>query len=344
MAETQTAEQVDTPRRGSFNLEQRINSLKTFDTELTEIRKYLVNKNIDKVKAEGSKTIITAAIPSLIFLIISIFIDVSSVPGLGNVAQNFANTLFPGTQLLNPGIEPIKFWWLPFIAYIVFILTAIASNNALSKEISMKNASGDGIDRIIDRYSGIVDALATALPLLGAAILLISIKEGPTIFLGFSVPFEIKSIIVLAIGKLFLSVFDAQAVKYHEVQDDIKRVETEYYYEKEEEMQRAILNEISSMQRSAVPVTPEIKITKEEAEQVYKIMKVTNEVSESFTKNLSMLKSILSDVGNSKLTDENVLKQIQLTSATLNEAVKGLKDANALKGLDNLVYLAGKRQ
>jgi len=41
------------------------------------------------------------------------------------------------------------------------------------------------------------------MPLLGAAILLIAIKEGPTIFLGFSVPFEVKSILILAIGKLF---------------------------------------------------------------------------------------------------------------------------------------------
>ena len=329
----------------SMSVEERINSLQSYDIELTQIREHLIEKNISRIKSEGSKAILSAAIPSFILLILSFFIDVANVPFLGKVAVNFANSLFPGTQLLNSGVEPFQFWWLPILVYVIFVLTAILCNIALRKEITEKGLTEGSISRIIDKYAGTVDAVATALPLLGAAFLLVSIKEGPTIFLGFSVPFEIKSILILAIGKLFESVFDAQAVKYNEIQDEIKQVQAEYYYEKEERMQRAILAELTRAKTPDVPMQ-QLKgfdMKKEDVEQIYKVMEITNKISETFAKNMATLDAILKDLGNSKLTDEKVLKQLQTTSQYLNETIKGIKDTNALKGLDNLVYLAGKR-
>lgn len=329
----------------SRSVEDRINSLQNYDKELTQIREYLIEKNITRIKSEGSKAILSAAIPSFILLILSFFIDVANVPLLGKVAVNFANSLFPGTQLLNTGVEPYQFWWLPILAYVIFILLAVLCNIALRKEITEKGLTEGSLSRLIDKYSGTVDAVATALPLLGAAFLLVSIKEGPTIFLGFSVPFEIKSILILAIGKLFESVFDAMAVKYNEIQDEIKQVQTEYYYEKEASTQKAILAELS---RNRMPEAPQAALRgfdmkKEDVEQIYKVMEITNKISETFAKNMATLDAILKDLGNSKLTDEKVLNQLQTTSQYLNETIKGIKDTNALKGLDNLVYLAGKR-
>ena len=99
----------------------------------------------------------------------------------------------------------------------------IHTNKSIKKRNEENGASGSIYHEIIDRYSGIVDGIRTALPLLGAAILLISIEKGPTIFLGFAVPFEIKSIIILAMHcKTFDSVFDTIALKYQEVQEKIK--------------------------------------------------------------------------------------------------------------------------
>jgi hypothetical protein len=329
----------------SMSVEERINMLQNYDKELTQIREHLIDKNISRMKSEGSKAILSAAIPSFILLVLSFFIDVANVPFLGKVAVNFANSLFPGSQLLNNGVEPYQFWWLPILVYVIFILTAILCNIALRKEITEKGLTEGSISRVIDKYSGTVDAVATALPLLGAAFLLVSIKEGPTIFLGFSVPFEIKSILILAIGKLFESVFDAQAVKYNEIQDEIKQVETEYFYEKEERLQRSILAELTRGKGPEV-VQQQLKgfdMKKEDVEQIYKVMEITNKISETFAKNMATLDAILKDLGNSKLTDEKVLNQLQSTAQYLNETIKGIKDTNALKGLDNLVYLAGKR-
>lgn len=329
----------------SRSVEDRINSLQNYDKELTEIREHLIEKNISRIKSEGSKAILSAAIPSFILLILAFFIDVANVPFIGKVAVNFANSLFPGTQLLNNGVEPYQFWWLPILAYVVFILMAILCNIALRKEITEKGLTEGSLSRIIDKYSGTVDAVATALPLLGAAFLLVSIKEGPTIFLGFSVPFEIKSILILAIGKLFDSVFDAMAVKYNEIQDEIKQVQSEYYLEKEERTQKAILAELTRSRTPEAPVAAlkGFDMKKEDVEQIYKVMEITNKISETFAKNMATLDAILKDLGNSKLTDEKVLNQLQTTSQYLNETIKGIKDTNALKGLDNLVYLAGKR-
>jgi hypothetical protein len=39
-----------------------------------------------------------------------------------------------------------------------------------------------------------------------------------------------------------------------------------------------------------------------------------------------------------------VLKELQITAHMLTETANSLKDAQAIKGLDNLAYLAGKRQ
>jgi hypothetical protein len=390
-----TSEYKNQNPTNGFDVEERISSLMTYDTELSEIKNHIINKNIDRINSDGFRIIVNSAIPSFIVLILSLFVDISYVPVLGQVAQNFAGWLFPGAELLNQGVEPMRFWWLPFVIYIVFIACALVANKALRNELLSKGASEGGISRVIDRYSGIVNAIGTALPLLGAAFLLVSIKEGPIIFLGFSVPFEVKSIIILAIALLFDSVFDALALRYQEVQEEIKNVEKEYYYEKDHSLQKNMLNEIKDrLAISGGHALPQ-QIKKEDYEQIYKILKVTHDVNESFTKNLINMKNtmdgmreikiidpetveslknltlslstlmgsiektsiytgslkdnldsirkIISDINNVKLPEEKSLKELQATANLLSETMNNMKDSTALKSLDNLVYLAGKR-
>jgi len=377
------------------DVQARINSLMKHDTELAQIRNHLVKKSLIKIDEEGSSAFIKAAFPSFILLLISIFIDIANVPLFGQVAQNFADWLFPGT-ILNKGIEPIQFWWLPFVVYIVFIFCAFISNKSLRKEIVLKGGSEGGINRIIERYSGIVDAIGTALPLLGAAILLVSIKEGPSIFLGFSVPFEIKSIIILAIAKLFDSIFEVQGLRYQEIIEDIKRVETEYNYEQQATSQGTIIRELEeSNQKIFAAFANQKPMTKEDLEHMYKLMKLTSDLNEVFSKNIAVLKNtvvelsnvklfdaditkqvqnisstlsgtvsvvqksseyisilkenlesvrkIVSEINGIKMPEEKVLKELQITSHFLSETINHMKDAGAMKSLDNLVYLAGKR-
>lgn len=382
------------------DLEAKIKIIKENHSELIQIKNYIVKKHLKKIDREGSIDVLKSAIPSLLLLILSILLDVSYVPFLGQVANSFANYLFPGASFTNQNLVPKGFWWLPFAAYILFILFAYFSNRSLKKQIATKGPAADIIARIIESYSGLVDAIGTAMPLLGAAILLISIKIGPVIFLGFSVPFEIKSIIILAIAKLFGSVFETQGLQFQAITEEINKFETEYSFFNQSMNQISLVESIKSanedlvmnMVSSGGGVKP---LTKEDAEQVFKFIKLSYGINEEFAKNITTLKNTITELSHIQVFDPALVKQIsdtmnsltniaaiiqktteytnvlrnnmnevskigteisnirfpdlkilgemQKTSQMLVETISNLKDSNALKSLDNLVYLAGKR-
>lgn len=380
------------------NLEKRVQELLKQSTEYHELKQYVINRGVNKIQAEGVTGRFAPAIPSLIALILSIFIDVSKVPFLGKIAETLAQTIFPGSVTLNKGVEPISLWWMPFIVYALFILLAELSYRKLMKEVSTKGCSQEIIERITNRYASIVDGIGTALPLLGAAILLISIKEGPIIFLGFSVPFEIKSIVVLAIAKLFETVFDSQGLKFAELREELNDLEKEYFTEREDIHQRAILQQLhDGFSRSTGGTTAAgyEKFSKEEAAEIQGSLKKaaefgenisknvvimknaiaemsktnvhdsellkelqntsqslttalaaasqTKEYSEAMKQNLEAMRNLMKEMENVKYPEEALLKELQITAHMLTETVNSFKEASAIKGLDNLAYIAGKR-
>lgn len=380
-------------------IQGKIRTVKENHSELIQINTYIVKQHLKQIDREGSIDVLRSALPSFLLLLLSIVVDVSYVPFLGRVANNFANFIFPGAQMHNQAVEPVRFWWLPFAAYILFILFAYLSNRGLKKQIATKGPAEDIIARIIESYSGLVDAIATAMPLLGAAILLISIKEGPTIFLGFSVPFEVKSILILAIGKLFGSVFEIQGLQFQAITEEINKFKTEYDFYNQSANQEILLDGLKEANReliSSLATTGGVKqISKTDAEEILNIIKSSHAVNEQFVKSIATLKSTIaelssikvfdpelvkqinnslntltnvasivqktseysstlktnmdaihkigSEINNIKLPDEKVLGELQKTSQMLIETISNLKDSNALKSLDNLVYLAGKR-
>ncbi|MCX7878171.1 MAG: hypothetical protein N2510_05945 [Ignavibacteria bacterium] len=378
------------------NLEKRVKELLRQSTEYHELKQYVINRGVNKIQNEGVAGRFAPAIPSLIALVLSVFIDVAHVPFLGKVAENMANWIFPGSVTLNKGVEPVSLWWMPFIVYALFILLAELSYRKLMKEVSSKGCSQEIIERITSRYASIVDGIGTALPLLGAAILLISIKEGPTIFLGFSVPFEVKAIVILAIAKLFEGVFEAQGLKFAELREELNDLEKEYFTEREDIHQRAILQKLhDGFAMGTSSVTGYEKFSKEEAAAIQDSLRKANEFSENISKqvvimknaisemsktnihdsellkelqnttqslttalaaasqtkeyseimkqNLESMRNLMKELENVKYPDEALLKELQVTSHMLTETVNSLKDAQAIKGLDNLAYLAGKR-
>lgn len=306
------------------HIEEKIAHLREADTELSEIRNFVIDKKIKQIENEGFSTLFKAALPSFILLLLSFFIDIAYVPFIGKIANQFAAMLFPGTEVLNQGVEPIQFWWLPLVTYLIFLFCAFLSNNSLKKEIALRGVSEGSISRIIDRYSGIVDAIGTALPLLGAAILLVSIKEGPTIFLGFSVPFEVKSIVVLAMAKLFDSVFSSQALKYQEIAVEISKIEEEYYFEKEETTRLATLNELKELRESGsmgnggkVNTIPQI--TREQLEEIRSVVKSTSEVNDQFAKNIANLNSTVSQLNKANILDPQLMSNFDKIGESLNK-------------------------
>lgn len=384
-------------------LEGRVQTLRKDDSELIQITDYIVKKGIAQIDKEGSFAYFKSAVPSFLVLLISFIIDVSYVPLFGHVAANFSTWLFPGMPPINQALEPIQLWYYPVVVYAIFLFFAVRANTTLKHEVLTKGASEGIITKVIEKYGGLVDSIGTALPLLGAALLLVSIKLGPQLFLGFSVPFEIKSIIILAIAKLFTSVFEAQGLRYQKIIEEVKKVETEYYYENRNKLQAELITKLSESNRK---VLAELvmntgvglkQFNKEEIEYIYKLIKMSNDVTKEFENSMVNFKNTLTEIRNIKLFDQNIstelnavsttltniagivqksseyssllrqqleavhklgqevnnitiklpddkaLKELQMTAHFLSETVSNMKDPAALKSLENLAYIAGKR-
>lgn len=311
--------------------------IQKFDEKLANLKNHIISTYIVDDKSIGLKIIAKAGIPSFILVILSFFIGIADVPFVGNIFNALSSYIRPGQAIPNTDIQPVALWWFPFIIYLVFAFCAYIANKSIKKEMKENGASEASITRIIDRYSGIVDGIGTALPLLGAAILLISIEKGPAIFLGFAVPFEIKSIIILAIAKLFDSVFDTIALKYQEVQEKIKNAEKIFFYQEQVEIEKSILEKMIPQNRTQ-PASIEIKssVTEDQLKRIFETMKSAEVMSTS-------IKNLVTEINNLKMPDEKILKELEATAKTIGETVESLKDSNVLKSLDNLVYISGKR-
>jgi len=384
-------------------LEGRVQSLRKDDSELIQITDHIVKKGIAQIDKEGSFAYFKSAVPSFLLLLVSFIIDVSYVPLFGHVAASFSTWLFPSMPPVNQTLEPVQLWYFPVLAYALFLFFAVRANITLKHEVLNKGASEGIITKVIEKYGGLIDSIGTALPLLGAALLLVSIKLGPQLFLGFSVPFEIKSIIILAIAKLFTSVFEAQGLRYQKIVEEVKNVETEYYYENRNKMQAELITKLSDSNRK---VLAELvmntgvgikQFNKEEIEYIYKLIKMSNDVTKEFENSMVSFKNTLTEIQHIKLFDQNVstelnavsttltniagivqksseystllrqqleavhklgqevnnitiklpddkaLKELQMTAHFLSETVSNMKDPAALKSLENLAYIAGKR-
>jgi hypothetical protein len=73
------------------------------------------------------------------------------------------------------------------------------------------------------------------------------------------------------------------------------------------------------------------------------VIQKSTEYSNILKENLDSVRKIVTDINSVKLPDEKVMKELQITAHFLSETMNNMKDSNAVKSLDNLVYLAGKR-
>lgn len=159
---------------------------------------------------------------SLVLLIISIFFgDIFGSFTKANQDPNF-----------NKALENYNDWWIyPVIVYIVFLLSIWWVKKALDRKYNEGKLTKTEVTKTIDKWSGIVDGIGTALPLVGAAVILFTVglgQQSQALFLEIAIPFEIKSLFILAIAKLFESSFDDLEIQYlNNVADDKAKSESE---------------------------------------------------------------------------------------------------------------------
>ena len=284
--------------------------------------------------------IIKPAIISLIALIISFFIDLSSVPFLGDVSINIGKYLFPTWKPTPSPVVPFTFWWLPILVYALFLFLAWLAYNKLKIEI-VRTPASETIDRIITSYTSVVDSISTALPLIGAAILLISIRLGEAIFVGLSVPFEIKSLIILALGKLFEPVLDQLSVEFQNIVNHVKDFKERYYSKIQIDNSNSIINKLST---TDIHKSVEISETAiENLNQFNSLLERTAKLSVVLNSNLGLINQLYEKMNTTTDLSNEKMEQLKSLANSITQATDSLKDEKTIIGLKHLEAIVNKK-
>lgn len=281
--------------------------------------------------------IIKPAIISLIALMVSFLIDVSSVPFLGNISTDIAQKLFPSWQPSIQNFLPFTFWWLPLTVYLMFIGLSYLAYKKLTIEV-IRTPTSETIDRIITSNLSIIDGISTALPLIGAAILLLSIQMGEEIFLGLSVPFEIKALIVLALGKLFEPVFDQIGLEFQHIVSHVRSINDNYLSKIQSETSQKLIDKIEKNNFSN-----NVGISNKDLENYGEVLIQLSKLSEIILNNNNSIISVMEKMNDMKYITNEKVEQLKNISEAIAHAARSFNDEKTLTGLKYLESIVTKR-
>ena len=310
---------VDTPNRSDDGLEEELDSY--------------TRAAVSRIRFD---TLVKSAVISFIALIISFFIDVASVPFLGDVTFDLARSLFPGWQPPVDTFEPYSFWWLPIAVYALFVFIAYLAYNRLKLEI-IRTPATETIDRVIESSMSVIDSISTALPLIGAAILLVSIKLGEEVFLGLSVPFEIKALIILAIGKLFQPVLDQLGVDFQNVVNHVKDIRDKYFSRIQIESSKSLIKQFN---QSGIGGGATVSL--QDAEKYKAIVNESARLSEIIHKNFTAVSAMMEKVNSVQQISSDKIQQLNTLANSITQASSSLSDEKTLVGLKHLEAIVKK--
>ena len=282
--------------------------------------------------------IVKPAIISLIALFISFFLDISKVPILGYITIDLAKSLFPSWTPVSEKVVPFSFWWLPLIIYAFFVFLSYLAYSKLKLELIRTPASAT-IDRVINSYTSVIDSISTALPLIGAAILLISIKLGEEIFLGLSVPFEVKALIVLALGKLFEPVLDQLGVEFQNVVNHVEDIRQKYFSRIQVENSKNILKQLNTS-NSGLGKGTELSLA--DVEKFKLLVEQSAKLSEIMNRNFTSVSALTEKINQIEGISSQKITELSALANALNQASNSLSDEKTLTGLKYLESIVKK--
>ena len=282
--------------------------------------------------------IVKPAIISLIALFISFFLDISKVPILGYITIDLAKSLFPSWTPVSEKVVPFSFWWLPLIIYAFFVFLSYLAYSKLKLELIRTPASAT-IDRVINSYTSVIDSISTALPLIGAAILLISIKLGEEIFLGLSVPFEVKALIVLALGKLFEPVLDQLGVEFQNVVNHVEDIRQKYFSRIQVENSKNILKQLNTS-NSGLGKGTELSLA--DVEKFKFLVEQSAKLSEIMNRNFTSVSALTEKINQIEGISSQKITELSALANALNQASNSLSDEKTLTGLKYLESIVKK--
>jgi hypothetical protein len=315
----------------------------TTSSNIPDSESNILDEKVEAYKKEAIQQIrfsvvIKPAFISFIALIFSFFLDLAYVPILGNISAKMAKGLFPTWQANTDALVPYSFWWIPVVIYILFFTLSLSAFIKLKKEV-IRRSSSETVDKIISSYTTITDSIAMSLPLIGAAILLISIKLGEEVFLGLSVPFEVKALIVLAIGKLFEPVLDQLGLEFQNVVDNVKNMKDRYYSQLQIRNSKSIVKQLS-LQSGSQHQAPEI--SSRDLEQYNLIMNQTSQLSETILKNFNLVYEVLNKINGMQGLTADKIEQLKIIADSISKATSNLNDERTVTGLKYLESIVKK--
>ncbi len=228
---------------------------------------------------------------------------------------------------------------LPLAVYSIFVLLAFLAYNKLKLEIIRTPATGT-IDRIINSYTSVIDSIATALPLIGAAVLLISIKLGEEIFLGLSVPFEVKALIVLALGKLFEPVLDQLGVEFQSVVNHVSDIRDKYFSRIQVENSKNILKQLNQ-NASGTGIGTELSLA--DVEKFKILIEQSAKLSEIMHRNFTSISSLAEKINQIEGVSSQKITELNSLANALNQASQSLGNEKTLTGLKHLEAIVLKK-
>ncbi len=217
-----------------------------------------------------------------------------------------------------------------FLAFLAF--------NKLKLEV-LRSPVSETIDRIITSYQSVIDSISTALPLIGAAILLISIKLGEEIFLGLSVPFEIKALIVLALGKLFEPVLDQLGVEFQNVVTHVQDMKERYFSRIQVENSKNLIKQLSAPGSGGRGIEFSVK----DMETYKMLLEQTSVLSETLVANFSSVHEILQKINNIQGISPEKVEQLRSLADSIQKASITLGDEKTREGLKHLEAIVVKK-
>jgi hypothetical protein len=215
-----------------------------------------------------------------------------------------------------------------FISYLAY--------NKLKVEI-IRTPATETIDRIIEAATSVIDSIATALPLIGAAILLVSIKLGEEIFLGLSVPFEIKALIVLAIGKLFEPVLDQLGVDFQNVVNHVKDIRDKYFSRIQIESSKSLMKQFN--QTGLGGGTP---VSMQDVERFKSLVDESSRLSDVVRKNFVAVGDMMEKLNSMQQISSDKIQQLSALANSISQASSSLTDERTLTGLKHLEAIVKK--
>ena len=312
----------------------------------TQLFKNGLEERVDRYKDDAIENIkfailVKPAIISLIALFFSFFLDLSTVPILGNITVTLARALFPTWQPVAESFTPYSFWWLPVLVYSFYVLIAFMAFNKLKREVKRSPAT-ETIDRIVSAYTTIIDSISMALPLIGAALLLISIKLGEEVFLGLSVPFEVKALMVLALGKLFEPVLDQLSLEFQNVVNHVSDMRHKYYSKLQVRNTQAIIKQLANQSDNLdVKTLPELP--SKELEIYKNVLSQTSQVSKELLINFQALHDLLNKLNGLPGINSTKIEELKSLSSAITNASQSLSDEKTLTGLKYLESIVVKK-